>query len=373
MSYVGQDTTRQTCNTCGGNVSTDERMKEGNFFLYIPLEGQLIDLLMDKKVYHNLTDRDVDTIRTSGTTSDVTSVQLYKDLIIKHGLSGNDLTITWNTDGIPVFKSSTYSIWALQCMVNELPQHLRSSNILMTGLWFGKTKPHINTFLKSFVDECAQLEVSGFLFKNERVRRRVFNMVCSADSPARAIIKNCKQFNGYNGCDWCEHPGEAVLGERGPPTRYYPYRGNPVLRTARQQGVYALCAMEREEAVMGVKGVSIIAGLPTFDCVKGFTGEYLHSVCQGVMRQLCNTWLNSPNHNEDYYIGLQVNELDRRLKSISPPSEISRAPRSLRERKFWKASEWRAFILYGMVILTGILPNVYLKHFFSLCMVFTTF
>lgn len=178
---------------------------------------------------------------------------LYKQLIRKHNLSGSDITITWNTDGVPVFKSSLYSIWPIQCMVNELPPHLRSSNILMTGLWFGKTKPCMNTFLTPFVEECRELERSGFVFKVERVPRKVFSLICSVDSPARAMVRNCKQFNGEYGCDWCEHPGECVLRENGPPTRYYPFRGDPVLRTARRQAKYAIKANETGEAVMVLK------------------------------------------------------------------------------------------------------------------------
>ena len=34
------------------------------------------------------------------------------------------------------------------------------------------------------------------------------------------------------------------------------------------------------------------------------------------------------------------------------------------ERNYWKASEWRAFILYSLLILQGILPSQYLKHLF---------
>lgn len=38
----------------------------------------------------------------------------------------------------------------------------------------------------------------------------------------------------------------------------------------------------------------------------------------------------------------------------------------MKDRKFWKASEWRAFMFYSLIILNGILPVVYLKHFFLL-------
>jgi hypothetical protein len=41
----------------------------------------------------------------ANTVTDITTSALYKELIIKHGLGPNDLSLTWNTDGIPVFKS----------------------------------------------------------------------------------------------------------------------------------------------------------------------------------------------------------------------------------------------------------------------------
>ena len=67
--------------------------------------------------------------------TDVTTSDLYKELITEHGLSPNDISLTWNTDGIPIFKSSNYAIWPLQASVNEPPPHLRHKNILLLGLW----------------------------------------------------------------------------------------------------------------------------------------------------------------------------------------------------------------------------------------------
>ena len=34
-------------------------------------------------------------------------------------------TVLWNTDGVPIFKSSGFSIWPIFLMINELPFHLR--------------------------------------------------------------------------------------------------------------------------------------------------------------------------------------------------------------------------------------------------------
>ena len=97
--------------------------------------------------------------------------------------------------------SSNFSIWPLQAFVNELPPHLQGKNILLLGLWFGQ-KPVMNTFLKPFVEECRKLKSIGFTFGNEVLPRKVFALLLSADSPARAIVRNVKQFNGQYGCDW---------------------------------------------------------------------------------------------------------------------------------------------------------------------------
>ena len=55
--------------------------------------------------YPYLTDRNLDKSLNSTLVTDVITSSLYKDLITKHGLGPNDITMTWNTGGIPVFNS----------------------------------------------------------------------------------------------------------------------------------------------------------------------------------------------------------------------------------------------------------------------------
>lgn len=363
---MGKSKESRVCDDCGTIFNSENSMKNGSFFLHMPLKEQLEQLLTNPELYSYLSNRNLQDLIQSTVISDVTTGKLYQNLIKHHGMSKNDLSLTWNGDGIPVFKSSQYSIWPIQCMINELPPHLRPSNILLTGLWFGKIKPKMNTFLVPFVSECKELEEEGFIFQGESMRRKVFAVINSSDTPARAIMRNCKQFNGKCGCDWCEHEGVTISKNGGPPTRYYPQRGDQRQRTSKGQAEHATKAEILQEPVKGVKGVSVIDILPTFDTVNGFTPEYMHSVCQGVLRQLCNLWLDSGNHEEDFYLGRKLDKLDERLLLISPPSEFTRAPRSIKDRKFWKASEWRAFMLYSLAVLQGLLPRMYLQHFFLL-------
>lgn len=88
----------------------------------------------------------------------VTDVNVVKDIydgkLYKAFLQSLDpetrhkyLTVTFNTDGGPLFESSTYSIWPLFLEVNELPFHIRTKDLIVAALWFGRNKPNMNVFL----------------------------------------------------------------------------------------------------------------------------------------------------------------------------------------------------------------------------------
>ena len=72
--------------------------KNGNVFIYLPIEQQVKEILADEKLYKHLTNRDMCSSMSTGNITDVTSAMLYKELITKHSFSENDLSLTWNTD-----------------------------------------------------------------------------------------------------------------------------------------------------------------------------------------------------------------------------------------------------------------------------------
>ena len=278
---MGNDSAARQCDTCMAHFDEGESMKNGYYFIYVPLQQQIEAVLSNSKLYPYFTNRDLETVLNCEYVNDVSTSSLYKELIRKHGLSSNDLTLTWNTDGIPVFKSSKYSIWPLQATLNELPMHLRAKHTLLIGLWFGE-KPNINTFFKPFIDECTKLQQDGFQFGNELERRKVFPLLFCGDAPARAIVRNSKQFNGCYGCDWCESAGTTIPTDRGPAIRCYPHRTPVVKRTAQKQAQYALEASP-DHPIKGVKGMTVVDLLPSFDTVRGIAADYMHSVCQGMI------------------------------------------------------------------------------------------
>lgn len=122
--------------------------------------------------------------------------------------------------------------------------------------------------------------------------------------------------------------------------------------------------------VMGVKGLSPLMEIDSFKMTAGFIPRYQHSVCLGVTKQTTTLWLDSNHHNEDWFLGGKVSNIDQELLAINPPLEVTRAPRSVKDRKFWKASEWRSFLLYyALPVLKDILKTKWnhLFFFFSFC------
>ena len=61
------------------------------------------------------------------------------------------ISLSWYTDGVPVFKSSKISVWHFYLSINELPLEIRKKreNTLLAGLWHGDSKPDMNRFLHS--------------------------------------------------------------------------------------------------------------------------------------------------------------------------------------------------------------------------------
>lgn len=88
---------------------------------------------------------------------DITSGFVLRNLRESRQVKWCDLTITVNTDGSPVFKSSTWSVWTIQFGINELPPDYRLKNSLVGGLWFGK-HPEMTAFLKKFVDKLNEFD-----------------------------------------------------------------------------------------------------------------------------------------------------------------------------------------------------------------------
>ena len=271
------------------------------------------------------------------------------------------LGLMLNTDGVAVFKSSKHSLWPIYLCLTNLPpeMRMRKNNILLAGLWYGSVKPIMSIILKPVLESIAHLNLLGMQVKtsvgNKHVRARLLLSVF--DLPAKALAVNMKQFNGKYGCLYCTHPGKSIRqGALIFPPDTYPTRTHADIQKWSKE------AQQLGSAVFGIKGESPLAS--HIDLVNSIPIDYMHAVLEGVTKQFLTMWFNTKNHKSSFYLGRKVKEIDRLLIKIKPPSEFRRSPRSIETTlKFWKANEFRAWLLfYSLPVVWPYLPSEYFHH-----------
>ncbi|XP_075553504.1 uncharacterized protein LOC142586137 [Dermacentor variabilis] len=301
----------------------------------------------------------------SSTITDITKGHCYSKLREEQNLCPDDLTLTINTDGSPVWKSSKTSVWPLQFIVNELPPHLRLKHPVLAGLWFGRKHPEMHLFIQQFVNEVNSTGVVKWAHKGDIHVSKPYVLCLSVDAPARASVQNMVTFNGYFRCTWCLSPGEHREGNM----RYTLV--SPIeQRTSDRVKSEMHLASRIKDTINGLKGPSALMNLKGLDLVNGYSVEYMRCVLQGVAKQLTETILSSSNSDQHFYSGAPsaLSRIELRLLSIKPPHCITRLPRSIQERSHWKASEWRHWLLfYALPCLNEILPQEYWRHLSKLC------
>jgi hypothetical protein len=160
-------------------------------------------------------------------------------------------------------------------------------------------------------------------------------------------------------------------------THVYPFKEDASklpLRTKEAVLLDSRKALDKQECgirnylVNGIKGPSWLSLFPLFDIVNGIAIDYMHGVLLGVQKLLISLWFSNTFKGKPFNFCNHVSEVDERLLSIRPTLNISRLPRSIQsDLKYWKASEYRSFLLYyGAPILKGILDSSRFAHFLLL-------
>lgn len=226
-------------------------------------------------------------------------------------------------------------------------------------------------FLKPIMKELISLKSNGMTLKYKK-QNIVFDvsLICSTlDAPAKSSVQNIVLFNGYNSCSYCDHPGELVDGNVKYTNQKKLNKRNHEDSVKNMLEAHDLNKenIKKNSKVMGFKGLSPLVAAPGFDLINGFAIDYLHSICEGVVKHLLSLWFDTTNHGNDFYIKQSIEDVNDNISKIQLPSEIARNPRSLSERHQWKANELRSWLLfYSVGALHGVLDSKYLKHYTNL-------
>ncbi|CAC5384268.1 unnamed protein product [Mytilus coruscus] len=257
------------------------------------------------------------------------------------------LVLSLNIDGLPLFKSSNTSVWAVLCSISNI----KRSHVFPISFSVGTHKPSNLDFLNDVVTDLGELFTSGLVFDGKHLQISISCIIC--DAPAKAFVKNTKLYCGYYGCDKCMQRG-VYIGRM-----TYQDVSNLTLRKDE--------SFRSQSQVEHHKGLSPVTQLPV-DMIKQFPIDYMHQVCLGVVKRLILLWMRGPR--ADFRLSaVLVGQISENLISMRKfiPKEFVRKPRSLIEIDRWKATEFRQFLLYtGAFVLKDVLEPIYYRNFLAL-------
>jgi hypothetical protein len=164
-----------------------------SYFCYIPIKEWLthqIPLIFDKlRIYRQ------DQGSERKFYHDLPNGEHYDRLVkMRTGCATLTLTLTW--DGVSF--SNNKSIWPVVAYLNETPFQFRINNPMLVAIQASKPT---NLMLRPLVDELVQLDTEPLCVVINGVEKQFFVRVLLfiADSPARSMLLNCVQHNGYFG------------------------------------------------------------------------------------------------------------------------------------------------------------------------------
>ncbi|KAJ8290145.1 hypothetical protein GJAV_G00009230 [Gymnothorax javanicus] len=253
------------------------------------------------------------------------------------------IDLSFNIDGLPLFKSSGKTMWPILCAV-----HLKPVSVFPITLTCGGSKPQDLNFLDDMVTDINDVLSSGLQYRDRTVTFNILCIVC--DAPAKAFIKNVKLCSGYYGCDRCVQRGEWHEKVTYQETEFVA-RTDESFRQQRQSEHH--------------RGSTPLLNLP-INMIRSFPVDYMHQACLGVMKRLLFCWCRGQKGWR--MSATQLDEVSKRLLDLQRfiPSTFTRKPRGLQELERWKATEFRQFMLYtGKVVLKGMLRDDLYGHFMS--------
>ena len=254
------------------------------------------------------------------------------------------LDIIWNNDGLPLYNSRKVASWPVLCYIANLKPRIVFEVVLTAG----QGKPTDTTYLEEFVNDLGKLMDEGLFYSGKLYA--VLHKAGVCDAPARAQVKNTKQFSAKVGCDMCnavgKYDGKRVVWvgvDTGTPRTNSTFRQKDQLEYHLQNG--------RESPFLKID----------VDMVKQFPPDFMHQG-GGTMKKVLLWLTQGPkmSENKKYNIRLtarNIQILDDRIKYIMPfmPNFFNRRLRTTAEVRDYKYTELRQFLLYsGKLLLLDI-------------------
>lgn len=363
------DTESELCSTPGCIGTKNDRQCK-NYFVTGRVSIQLREILERAGVWKSI--KEFESVEAENISDIVTGCE-YKRLKEPGGFlyKTSNITLSLFVDGVPLFKSSSTSIWPVYLLINEIPRKERfnKKNMLLWGVWQGIGKPKMNMFLRPLVRDLLDLYQDGLTFicpdTQVQVTTKAMLIIATMDLQARAYVLMITHHNGENGCLYCMEPGTVVPSGNGHCRAYLSSLHPPEPRTDDSLKRNAELARQTGKTHAGIMGQSVLGFLPYFSFTKNVVIDYMHGTLLGVSKKLNQLWFDPGHSSETFSIYEEIKGVDEDLKNIKPPYVVHRLPRVITNtHSHWKASELRNWLLfYSLPCLKDRLPNVYIVHY----------
>lgn len=249
------------------------------------------------------------------------------ETLLQNNMS-TEITLDINIDGVPITRSNQSCFWPILAKASNFA----FSKIFVVGVYHGYNKPNdFNQYLRPLVNELKILQSNGYFSNNTKIEVKIRSFIC--DAPARSSILGTKSHTAYFGCLKCEVEGEFIKNRVSFP-------------------VDSLAQMRSDDSFRKRRNIehhktdSILEEL-SINMIKQFPLEYMHLVCLGTMRKLLQMWVSGDT--KSLLNSARVNAISNKISNISKtqPSDFQRRLRTLSDLGYFKATEFRTFLLYA--------------------------
>ena len=112
----------------------------------------------------------------------------------------------------------------------------------------------------------------------------------------------------------------------------------------------------------GVKGASALNSF-TYKYMESCSIDIMHCLYEGLTKKLMGLWFSEKRTKHNFSLYKFIDLVNEKISLLKPPDFVQRILRSVAEYKYWKASEFKIFLLYySLPILKDIMEPVYFNH-----------
>ena len=280
----------------------------------------------------------------------VNAIQYIMNLYHKKGISPakNSFSLKLFIDGLSLFHSTKKGFWVILGSIGGI---YPNEDIFLISVAEGQKKPNIKSFLDPICSDLNELTNLGINFNGVTYTCKAKHIVIVADSQARQFIKQIK-VGGYYSCEVCcvkgrSHNRRMIFTEK----YKLPEQKEKNFQTYTNH----------------VNSISPLCNVDGFRIIRNIPRDPMHLLFLGITKRILLHLIGGKNLDKNAKLRsrdiLSINEHIVQCSTFLP-CEFKRRARPITEVGYYKASEFRTFLLYiGIVVLKGRVTRKFFRHF----------